>query len=304
MSHDASPATIHATPAAERVGYAYAGLTMLVWAGFVLVTRIAGTGPLAAWDVAALRLGTAALLFLPAWLFWRRVPLRDVRLLVLSLVGGIVYSLLVYSAFHYAPAAHGALLVSGLLPFTMALCVWLVLGVLPDRVMRIGLSLIALGVLLLATDTVLRHGTGAGESFVWVGDLLLVASSLCWALYSVLIQRWNFAAWDVAIGSTLASAMIYLPVYALFLPHGIADAPIGDVLLQAFYQGGLVAVVAMILYLQAMQRLGPARLGALMAMVPALAGIGTSLVLGEPLGAWLLAGLLLTSAGAWISARR
>ncbi len=293
-----------AQASSDRAGYLFAVLTMLVWAGFVLVTRIAGTGPLAAWDVAALRLGTAALIFLPAWLFWKRVSLRNGRLLVLSLIGGIAYALLVYSAFRYAPAAHGALLVSGFLPFTMALCVWLVLGELPSRIMRIGLTLIAVGVLLLATDTVLRHGSGTGESQVWLGDLLLVASSLCWALYSVLIRRWNFAAWDVAIGSTLLAAIIYLPIYALFLPHGLASAPQHDVLLQAFYQGVLVAVVAMVLYLQAMQRLGPARLGALMAMVPAIAGIGSSLWLGEPLGVWLLMGLLLTSVGAGISARR
>lgn len=288
----------------ERIGYFYAFLTMLIWAGFVLVTRIAGTGALAAPDMAALRIGTAALVLLPAWLFWKRVPLFNLRLLALALVGAIAYSLLVYAAFHYAPAAHGALLVSGLLPFTMAICVWLVLREVPSPALRRGLALIALGVALLAFDTFARHGADLRDSQVWLGDALLVASSFCWALYSVLVRRWNVGPWDAAIGGTLLAAMLYLPVYLLFLPHTLADAPLRDIVLQALYQGLLVAVVAMVLYLQAMQRLGPARLGALMAVVPAMAGIGSSLVLDEPLSGWLVAGLLLTSVGAWASVHR
>lgn len=302
MSHPSSPAS--PTNPQERAGYLYAFLTMLIWAGFVLVTRIAGTGTLAAWDITALRLGTAALVLLPAWLFWKRVPLFNRRMFTLALVGGIGYSLLVYAAFHYAPAAHGALLVSGLLPFTMAICVWLVLGESPTAPLRRGLALIALGVAFLAFDTFVRHGADLRGTQVWVGDLLLVASSLSWALYSVLVRRWNIATWDTAIGSTLLATIIYLPLYLLFLPHALASVPVGEIVLQAVYQGLLVAVVAMVLYLQAMQRLGPARLGALMAVVPAVAGIGSSLVLDEPLGGWLVAGLLLTSLGAWASVRR
>ena len=86
-----------------------------------------------------------ALLLLPAWLWWRRVPLLNARMATLALIGGIAYAAFVYAGFRYAPAAHGALLVSGLLPFTMALCVWLVLHERPHGGMTIGLLLIALG---------------------------------------------------------------------------------------------------------------------------------------------------------------
>ncbi|MFZ5722218.1 MAG: DMT family transporter [Pseudomonadota bacterium] len=289
---------------ASRSGYVYAALTVVIWAGFVLVTRIAGTGSLAAWDIAALRFGTAALVLFPAWLFWKRVPLFTMRMFALALIGGVAYALLVYAGFRYAPAAHGALLVSGLLPFTMALCVWVVLGQSPSRTLRQGLLLIALGVGFLAFDTFWRHGGDVRGTQVWFGDLLLVGSSLCWALYSSLIRRWNIGPWETTIGSALLATLIYLPVYVFFLPHALDGAGRGEILLQAVYQGLFVVIVAMVLYLQAMQRLGPARLGALMAVVPAFAGIGSSLALDEPLTGWLVAGLLLTSLGAWASVRR
>jgi drug/metabolite transporter (DMT)-like permease len=75
------------------------------------------------------------------------------------------------------------------------------------------------------------------------------------------------------------------------------------VLLQGFYHGVLVAIVAMVLYMQALARLGPMRLGTVMATVPAIAGVGATLVLGEPFSLWLVAGLVLTSLGAWLGTR-
>lgn len=303
LSARAGPAycTRHMTTVAERAGYLYAGATVLLWAGFVLVSRLGGTSDLTPLDITALRFGTAALVLAPFWLLLVRVPLFTQRMLVLALVGGLGYALAVYAGFRYAPAAHGALLVSGLLPFGMALFVWWLLGERPGISRRGGLVLIAAGVLCLGLDAALRHDV-SGEH-VLAGDLLLVAASLLWALYSVLIRRWGCEPWDTTVGVALLAAMIYLPAYFLLCGDNLFYVEPGDVLLQAFYQGIVVVIVAMVLYMQAMKRLGPARLGAMMAVVPAVGGIGVSLLLDEPLTAWLVAGLLLTSSGAWLGAR-
>lgn len=288
-------------PATERAGFAYAAIVIALWSGFVLVSRIGGTSELSPLDITALRFGTAALVLLPTWLFWKRVPLFNLRMLALALIGGIGYSLSVYAGFHYAPGAHGALLVSGLLPFMLALFVWLLLGETPRRQLKYGLLLIAAGVGCLAFDTFSRGGEHGGS--IALGDALLVTASLCWALYTVLIRRWGYQPWETTIGVALLAGLLYLPVYVLLLPSSLAQAPMMTVLLQAIYQGVFVVIIAMVLYMQALVRLGPARLGAMMAMVPAIAGTGVSLVLGEPLTAWLIAGLLLTSSGAWVGVR-
>lgn len=278
-------------------GYFFAAGAVLIWSGFVLVARMGGTSELNAFDITALRFGVASLVLLPLWLFWKRVPLFNKTMLSLALTGGIGYSTVVYFAFKHAPAAHGAVLISGLLPFFVPLMAFILLHEPLRRNLRIALPIIALGIICLGVDIFSRSEN------TLPGDLLLITSSLIWALYTILAKRSGFGAWETAIGSALLSALIFLPVYILWLPKAILLAPVKDIVLQGIYQGLIVAVIAMLFYMAAMTRLGPARTGACMALVPALAGIGASLILGEDLNGWLVSGLLATSTGAWLGAR-
>lgn len=284
-------------PSTSRSGYAFAGATVLIWAGFVLLSRIAGRSELNGNDIVALRFGTAALILLPAWWFKWRVPLFNRRMLALMLSGGLAYTLAAYWSFRYAPAAHGAVLLSGMLPFFVAGVSWAMLGHPPGPRLRHALLCIGAGVAALAVHSM----AGLGES--WPGDLMMLSASLSWAIYTVLVRRWGYAPAETTIGVTLLSALCFLPVYLLWLPKGILAAPPATLAVQALYQGVLVAIVAMVLYMQALARLGPLRLGTVMATVPAIAGIGATLVLGEPFSLWLVAGLVLTSLGAWLGTR-
>ena len=290
-----SPA--HALPGPSRAGYAFAAATVCIWAGFVLLSRLAGTTALNGNDLVALRFGVAAAILLPAWWFRWRVPLFTRRMATLMVFGGMAYTLLAYWSFRFAPAAHGAVLLSGVLPFFVALVTWVLLKQAPSYRVRQALFCIGAGVGCLAL-----HSLG-GLAQSWPGDLMMVAASLSWAIYTVLVRRWGFSPAETTIGVTLLSALLFLPVYAWLLPRGIDATPWSSILLQGFYQGVLVAIVAMVLYMQALARLGPLRLGTVMATVPAIAGIGATLLLGEPFSLWLLGGLVLTSFGAWLGTR-
>ena len=282
---------------ASRTGYFYAAGTVLIWSGFVLLSRMAGTSALNGNDLAALRFATAALILFPVWCFKWRVPLFNRRLLLLALTGGLGYALAAYWSFRFAPAAHGAVLLSGMLPFFVAGVSWLLLGDPPRRQLRHALLCIAAGVVCLALHSL----NGLAQS--WPGDLLMLGASLLWSVYTVLVRRWGYAPAETTIGVALLSALLFLPVYWLLLPKGIASVPLSAVITQAFYQGVVVAIIAMVLYMQALARLGPLKLGTAMATVPAIAGIGATLILGEPFSLWLLAGLVLTSVGAWLGTR-
>lgn len=281
----------------SRSGYFFAAGTILIWSGFVLVARMGGTSVLNAFDITALRFGMAAIILFPLWLFWKPIPLFNKTVLSLALTGGVGYSLVVYFAFNHAPAAHGAVLISGLLPFFVPLMAFVLLKEPLRRSLRLALPVIAAGMVLLGVDIFSRSGS------TLFGDFLLVTSSLIWAVYTILAKRSGYGAWETAIGSALLSALMFLPIYLLFLPKAIMLAPVHDIVLQAIYQGVVVAVIAMLFFMAAMTRLGPARTGACMALVPAIAGVGASLILGEALNVWLVAGLLTTSAGAWLGAR-
>ncbi len=280
-----------------RAGYIFGFITVSLWAGFVLLSRLAGASGLNGFDLTALRFGVASLLLLPAWLFWKRVPLFDRHVLGLAATGGIGYSVMVYSAFHFAPASHGAVLISGILPFFVTLLAWLILHEQPSSRRLLALAIIGAGVISMAFYSM----SNLHES--WPGDLMMIGASCLWGLYTVLVKRWGKTPWEVTIGGGLMSAFFYLPVYVLLLPKGLPTAPWTAILIQGFFQGVMVVIVAMLCFMQAMARLGPTRLGAVMATVPGIAGLGAVLVLHEPFSWLLVLGLLLTSGGAWLGAR-
>jgi drug/metabolite transporter (DMT)-like permease len=281
-------------------GYAAALGTVVIWAGFILVSRLGGKTGLTGWDIVALRLGTASVVLLP---FCRDLPRRvwtDTRLWTLAALGGLGFLTLVYAGFKLAPAAHGGILLPGMQPFLVTALAWLLLGSRPSRHRVLALLPIALGVACVAVPQLTGQHQGTGTL---VGDALLLGASICWAAYSVLVKKWPHDAWLLTRFVALASAVVYLPVYLLWLPKGLGQVSTGMLVFQGLYQGIGPTIVAMILFLRAVAILGAERTGALVAMVPVLAGLGAVPLLGEPLTAWLVAGLALVSGGAWLSSR-
>ncbi len=268
---------------ARRKAYLQVALTILIWSGFIMVSRLAGRSVLSFWDVTALRFGTATCLLLPAIWSWRQT-LWQWRMLALALTGGLGYSLLVYAAFARAPATHAAVLLPGMMPFLTTLVAFLLLAERPDRHRRISLVLAALG-LVCMIYSLWRAGTPLAA-----GDLLYLSASLSWSIYTVLLRRWQIPPWQATTGVACLSAAIYLPIYVLFLPHHLHAAAWSAILLQAGYQGCLVVIVAMILYTRAVSILGAVRVGMCMALVPGLAALLAVPLLGErPSGGQLLA---------------
>lgn len=278
-------------PPSLRQGYVLAALIVAIWTGFTLVSRIGVTGSLSPYDVIALRLTTAALLALPLW--WRLPHHRriDWHLAALTATGGLGYVILVYCAFHMAPASHGGILLSGIQPFAIGLCAWLVIGEKPTRQRLAGMAIIGLGAIVLGYG-VLNDGSGS-----WRGDLLFVASSFAWALYAVLARRWKVSPWEATLNVSLLAALIYLPVYLLVLPRGIAAAHWSEILLQVAYQGVLAAFIHAFLYVRAVEILGPSRLGVLTAITPVTAALAAVPLLHEPLTPSLLISLTLVTVG-------
>jgi drug/metabolite transporter (DMT)-like permease len=275
-------------------GYLFAAATVALWSGFVLVSRLGGVSALSAFDITALRLATAAAVLLPVWLLRHPVRLITARMSALAVTGGLGYALLVYAGFKLTSAAHAAVLLPGLLPFGIAFMARALLDERASPSRWFGLLVIASGVGCLGLDAV------GGETGNWHGDLLMLAASLCWALYTVLARRWAVAAWDATIGVVLISAIAYLPVYILFLPKDIASASWSAIAVQAFYQGVVAPIVAMVVYIKAISLIGATRMGTLMALVPAASGFAAAPLLGEPLSGWLIAGLALVSTGAYV----
>lgn len=285
-------------PADILKGYLAASATLVIWTSFVLISRLGGKSVLTPYDVFALRLVTAGLFLLP---FAGSLPggaWHDRRLWSLALTGGLLYGVLVYSGFKYAPAAHGGILLSGLQPFLITGIVWRLAGTRPNRLRSTGLLTIAVGVLCAAVPEFAQW-----SSETLFGDLLILLASITWAFYSVLAKRWGFSAWTLTRAVAFGAALLYLPVYALWLPKQLDAAPLSMILLQGLFQGLGATILAMLFFLKAVAHLGPERTSSFLALVPVTTGVLAVPLLGEPLSGWLMSALFFVSLGAFIASQ-
>jgi drug/metabolite transporter (DMT)-like permease len=286
-------------PDSTRAGLIAAFFAICIWTGFILVSRYGGKGILTGWDVTALRFGVGSLIALS---FLPRVALPPYKVILLfSVFGGVGYAVTVYAGFRMAPAAHAAVLLPGSLPFATAVIAWLCLGQKPSPAQQTALVLVFIGIALTAADT-FSHGTHL-TGIQLFGDLLFLCGSSSWAVFTLLLRRYPMPPLTAAVSATLGSAILYLPVWWLFLPSALGQAPPAEIAIQAVYQGVLVVFVAMMLYSFAVRCLGGQTVVLLMAIVPGLAALTAVPVLGEPLSMFTLAGLGAVTLGAMLGAR-
>jgi len=280
----------------QRPGFGYVfGLgAVLIWSGFILVSRYAGLSQLQPMDMMAIRYGTCGAILLPVWLIWFRFPLFTLRLVSSACIGGLAYALCVFQGFERAPASHAAILLPGLMPFFIALLSQLSGSERLTPVRWLGISVISISVLLLLYQQFTQQGVS------W-GHLWFVAAAFCWSLYSVLLRHWEISPWQSAISLAVITALMYLPVYLLLMEKNLSRVSGPELLLQAAYQGVLATIIQVLLYVLAVRRIGPASMGAMMAAVPMLAGIAATLVFDEPLNRLLVICLLLVSGGVVLS---
>lgn len=274
-----------------RIGYACAIAVLFVWTAFLLSSRLAGTQPFTAWDVAGLRYAGAALAALPLAFLLGFPRLPPVRLLAIVGTAAFGFPILAYHGFRFAPASHGGVMLPGMLPFLSAALGAAFLAERWGARRLASLAVVALGIGLLAADTFGNH-PGA-----WRGDLLFLAASCCWAVYTLLIRLWGISAVQATLSAALWAAPLYLPVWWLFLPSNLGAVPLGAVAYQLVFQGVFAVLVAGFLFTRAVQAIGAPRTTAITALVPVMAALAAWPLLGEALG-WLgLAGVALVSTG-------
>lgn len=304
----------------RTVGLTAAVVTVLIWTAFIVVGRASAAHTLLPMDIVLLRIVGASVVLLP-WAWWRMRPARRRGERVGSLLGlsplplrvtvqagcfgGVLYAVLAYTGFFYAPASHASVLMPGSLPlWTTLLAIWL----LHERVSSarvLGLVLIVTGDLLVGGASLLRAFEG-GE--VWKGDLLFMAAASCWATYTVTVRRYGAD----AIGATMAimalASVVFVPLFVLAVAAGLwsshlLQAPWVEWLFQAAMQGGGSVVISGITFTYMVRHYGPVRSTMITALVPGLSALAAVLLLGEPMHWNLLAGLGCVTAGILLGVR-
>jgi drug/metabolite transporter (DMT)-like permease len=228
---------------------------------------------------------------------WR--GLRLTQIAVLSFILGPVYILSVFSGFLYAPAAHGGIFMNGVLPL-----IGIILGVIlfraaPSARQMLGAALILISAIVLAWD-----GTATTSAGAWKGDLLFIIGAIFFSFYLILSERWQLGAMQIIFCGTIINAAIYLPVWAIWLPSGLADAPMGPLLLQAVYQGFVPNLIGLLFIAHASRTIGNGNTSSILAAVPGVGGLLGALILGEALSLISVLALVLLTIGLLISVRK
>lgn len=289
----------------QRIGYGFAIAAALIWAGFILVSKLGGMSELLAFDVIAIRYMTCAAILLPIWWFKFRFKLFTPRLVTCSLVGGLAYALCAFSGFQLASASHAAILLPGMMPLFIIVLSFLINKESHGLQKWLGIVVITLGIIVLfAGELGVFKGAINFNITTLLGDSWLVAAAFCWAVFSVLIKRWQITPWQVTVSLALLTCLFYLPVYLVFLPKALSQASWTDILLQAFYQGIMATIIQMIFYVKAVQKIGPSEMGAVMSIVPVISGVAAIVIFNEPISEELVVGLVLVSLGAWLAHSR
>ena len=296
----------------RATGIAAAVITVAIWTGFIVIGRASAGRTLLPFDIGLLRVLGASAVLLP-WGWWLTRGRRDtasssllglsplpLRQTVLAgFFGGFIYAVLCYAGFFYAPAAHASVLMPGSLPLWTALLAALVLRdrITPAR--ALGLACIVVGDLVVGGASLLQAFNGGS---VWKGDVIFMSAAFCWSVYSVLARKFRLEAVRATIAITAFAFCTYVPLFALLtasgvLPTHLASAPWGEIAFQALFQGVGSVVISGITFVQMVRAFGPVKSTMITALVPGLSALGAVLLLGEPLGWNLLAGLSLVTAG-------
>ncbi|MFT7560725.1 MAG: drug/metabolite transporter (DMT)-like permease [Flavobacteriales bacterium] len=276
----------------KGLGSAFAAI--LIWSGFIVVSRAGGISQLSPYDIIAIRYFGCALCVLPVWLFYARTPLLTIKVLISALVGGLLYALFTFIGFEHVSAINAGILLPGLMPIEIALLSLLINKERLTSTKVIGYLVISFGIAILIGDqwTVVMHNLSA--------YLAIFGATACWSLYTTLIQRWNISPWEATASLALISAGLYLPIYLIAFEKNLSFDLLNMISLQLVYQGFIATIVQMLLYVFAVRSIGPARVGSLMALVPIIAGLFAVIFLHEPINTKLIIAMLCVCFGVLI----
>lgn len=266
-----------------------------IWSGWITVSRYGVHTVLEPADITLLRYCTALIGVSPL-IFrhdWRRHPIW--QYLVIGLGVGFPYTLFSFYGLKSIQAAHAGVLVNGLLPVFGALVAWLLFRQKLSSVRCLAIGLIFAANLLMA-------GGSFSSNMSLAGICYLLAAAACYTAHMAGIHQWKFSWQEVIVTVPTVNVCLFLPMYPFF-PKALSRAGIGDIALQAVYQGIVVNMIALMFVAYAIRHLGTITVSLFMSFVPVTTALLAWLVLGETLSGFQIAGIAGCSFGLLLYAR-
>lgn len=275
-------------------GYLYVAITMCIWGGFTITSRLNAIWHISPWDITALRFTLAFLILMPILLYKKDTAfLFKKEPFILAMIGGVAYCLTCYSAFQFVPAAHAAVFLNGCIPLCTALAGFILYKQPFDRHTWLSLGIMLSAILVMSILMYEETGVAFG-----IGDLLFVLAAVLWGTFTVLLRQWKLSAWHSMAGVAIWSAIVYVPIYIVFLPKHLDQASPAHLVMQTLFHGIFVVIIATLAYVEAIKRLGAFKTGSIVTLAPFIAAIIAVPLLNEPLSIAMMCGLVGMGMGA------
>jgi drug/metabolite transporter (DMT)-like permease len=275
--------------------YLFPVIAATIWGGNAVVTKMSA-GLIAPAEIGFYRWLLAVLLLTPFVirpLYANRVQVRRQfwKLAALGLLGGTIFQTLMYFAAPLTTALNIGI-IQALMPLMAIGLVSALMAHRPGLGALIGAAVSLVGVAILVTQghpaTLLAQGLNAGDG-------MMLAATLSYAGYTVLLRHWQLGLpllQSMYVQAVVATVAL-LPLYLFGPRHGLTAANVPLVL----YAGILASLVAPLVWIHGVGKLGPARMSLFFNLVPIVtAGLAT-VILSEHLTLYHLAGGALTLGG-------
>ena len=269
---------------------------VLIWSVNTVVSKLAADSISAA-EIGFFRWLVAAVLFTPFVLpsIWRqRADIKPLlpRIVVLGVLGMVIYQSLTYYAAHFTTATHMGIIGS----LTPVMVLGLSIAALGQRLTFgavAGSALSIVGVVVVVTGGQLGTLLAGGANH---GDGLMLLAMLAYSVYAILLKRWRMphvSTVQLLYLQILATVLMLLPLY-LATPHvglSMKNLPLVG------FAGIGASMLAPLLWMHAIQRLGPSRSSMFFNLIPLLTALIAAWLLSESLAPYHALGGALTVAG-------
>jgi drug/metabolite transporter (DMT)-like permease len=290
--------------AALRPGWSYALLCLppLFWAGNMVVGR-AMRNDLPPVAMTFWRWSIAGLLLIPfvmgELIAHRAAIVRAWKLFaVLGLINIAVFNTLCYAGLRYTTATN-AVLLNSTVPVFILLISWLALREPLSLRQCAGVMLSLLGVVVIVAHGDVQMLLALHFN---LGDILLLAAMVLWAIYTVLL-RWSPV--GMSTGASLATMILFgLPplavMYGVELASGARFALTSTGAATLAYYGIFPSVLAYLFYNRGVVRIGANRAGVFVHLVPVFGFLLSAIFLDEPPGMYHVVGVVCVFCGIWL----
>ncbi len=263
------------------LGIIFGLIAAMAWASYTVASRAGLTSGLTALDLTGVRFIVAGLILSPFVFregFWWLAGLGWRRGLILTFLSGPPFILLYIYGLGVTPYTHGPVITPSVVALGALAMATIFLGEQVSFTRLLGTTAVLAGLCLVVGGDVFL-GLSASLS---IYDLMFVAAGFLWAGYTILLRRWKIAPVSATAVVALLSMFAIAPFFVAMADFAKLAAAPADIITQAFMQGMVAAIIAVIAFNKAVSMLGAARAGLFPSLVPVFAT-----VLGIPfLGEW------------------